>query len=345
MKKQLLFSALLFCSFAHSQSLDATNEPVIGQNSTMYVCDTLTDPYSSTLGSSVTWDYSQLVGITATTKVIEVINPASTAYAATFPASTKAFSIQGALTNFFNSTATERVSQGFVYEEPNFGTVLGNFSVDQQMTVQYPFSNPSYFMDNFSGTVEFDYLGVPQTPACTGVSHAYIDGQGTLLLPSSTSIPNVIRYKIVDTVFTQIFGTLDIQFVHTEYQYYDVSASSLPLFIHTTFTIETVGGATTLGTNTIVLSYVPATEFLGVTNSAKKEFTIFPNPSEGIISFKGDFDPEASATIYDQTGRIVNTFSALSNGQSVNLSHLTKGLYLVVIENKGDQTTNTVVIR
>ena len=346
MKKQLLFITLLLSGFSQAQSLTQTNEPNIGDTKLMYVCDTLTNSYNSIIGSAVTWDYSQIIGMNGDTKTIEIINPSTTPDAASFPSSTKAFSIQGSITNYFNSSSLDRVSQGFVYEEPNFGTVLATFNTNEQTTIQYPFAYSNNFSDVFAGQLSFSFNSFPQNPSCTGVSYASIDGEGTLLLPNSTTLSNVIRYKIVDTVFTQVdvFGQfLDIEFIRTQFEYYEV-ASSLPVFLHSNVMIQQAGGTTPLVEQTIILSSVEPTESLGL-NENLNSFSVYPNPSEGMLTFKGNFNADASAVIYDQTGRVVSTVSSLTNGQTADLSSLNKGIYLIVINNNGSQSTQSITLR
>jgi hypothetical protein len=220
MKKHLLFTALLFSAATQAQQLDASNEPTVGTTQTMYLLDTLTDAYPTITGSGVTWDYSTIVGMNMETRVIEILDAPTSLYADSFPGATKIMSIQGSISNYFSSTGSDRVSQGFVYEEPAFGTVIAKFDVDNETSMQYPFSNGDYFSDVFSGSLSFDFNGMPQNPTATGVAHAAVDGQGTLLFPNSTSVPNVIRYKMVDTVFTQVnfIGVMDIEFVRTQYE-------------------------------------------------------------------------------------------------------------------------------
>ena len=345
MKKQLLFTALLLSGVSQAQSLTQSNEPIIGDTKLMYVCDTLTPSYSSITGSAVTWDYSQIVGMNGDTKTIEIIDPATTANASSFPTSTKAFNIQGSITNYFNSSPTSRISQGFVYEEPTFGTVLATFDTDEQTTIQYPFAYSNNFSDLFAGQLSFSFNGIPQNPTCTGASYASIDGQGTLLLPNSTTLSSVLRYKIIDTVFTQVvlIGPMDIEFIRTQYEYYDV-ASSLPVFLHSNVKIQQAGATTPLVEQTIILSSIEPTESLGLKEKSNS-FSVSPNPSEVMVTFKGEFSADASAVIYDQTGRIVSTVSSLANGQTADLSSLNKGIYLVVINNNGAQSTQSITLK
>jgi len=347
MKKHLLFTALLFSAASQAQQLELTNEPAIGTTQTMYLLDTLTDAYPNITGTGVTWDYSNIIGMNQETRVIEILDATATAYASSFPSSTKVMSIQGSISNYFSSNTSERTSQGFVYEEPAFGTVLATFDVNNETTIQYPFAYGDYFSDNFEGALSFDFNGFPQNPTATGVAYASIDGQGTLLLPNSTSLSNVIRYKIVDTVFTQVnfIGVMDIEFVRTQYEYYDVANNSLPVFIHTVVSIAQSGGGAALMSQTNVVSSIEPDYNLGINDATSTDFSVFPNPSEGIITVKGEFAADATATIFDQTGRVVYTVASLTNGTTIDLSSLNKGIYLVGLTNNGVESTQTVVIK
>jgi hypothetical protein len=347
MKNKLLFAFALTASISQAQQLDLTNEPAIGQGSIMYVCDTLTNSYATTTGTGVIWDYSQLLGLNGTTKTLEILDATLTADAASFPTSTKVMSIQGVIKNYFNSTSTDRISQGFVYNEPNLGTVLATFDADNETILNYPFLNSSYFVDNFSGMLSFTFNGIPQNPTCNGSIRAEIDGQGTLLLPSSNTHTNVIRYKSVDTVFTQVIfvTTLDVQLVRTQYEYYDIANGNLPLFVYTNVQFGQQGSTNPLLEQTNVISSIQPLQNVGLENISASEFSVYPNPSEGIINFKGSFDSNASAIIYDQSGRVVSTIETLVNGQSIDLSQLKKGMYLVSVNNNGVQTTKTISLR
>ena len=347
MKTHLLFTALLFSAASQAQQLDASNEPAVGATQMMYLLDTLTDAYPNITGTGVTWDYSNIVGMNMETRTIEILDASTTAFASSFPTSTKVMSIQGSIANYFSSSASERVSQGFVYEEPAFGTVLATFDTDNETSVQYPFTNGNYFTDNFAGSLAFDFNGIPQNPTATGVANVAIDGQGTLLLPNSTSISNVIRYKMVDTVFTQVnfIGVMDIEFVRTQYEYYDLATSNLPVFIHTVVAISLAGGGTPLMSQTNVVSAYAPIYNLGINDAKSTEFSVYPNPSEGIVTFKGEFAADAKATIFDQTGRVVYTVASLTNGTTIDLSSLNKGIYLVGLTNNGVESTQTVVIK
>ncbi len=329
------------------QSMDQNNEPVLGQNNQLFMCDSLTDPLNSTTGTGVVWDYSQIAGFSGQTKVIEIVDPATTADAASFPTSSKAFSIQGSITNYFNSSSTERISQGFVFQEPSFGTVLATFDTDQQTTVQYPFANGDAFEDAFSGQLSFTFNGIPQNPTCTGNSYASIDGSGTLKLPNSTNLNNVIRYKIVDTLFTQVVFVipLDIELIRTQYEYYDYANGNLPVFIHSSVTIQQLGATTPLLEQTVVLSAVEPTNFVGLSETENATFNFFPNPSNGNVIFTTNSNTISTVKIIDQTGRIAHQEEIYGNYSTLDLNNLNSGTYLAEVHSENGVYQTRIVIQ
>ncbi len=343
MKKQLLLAGLFFTSLSFGQSLDQTNEPAIGQNALMYLCDTLADPYAGTTGSSVTWDYSTILGLSGSTAVMEVLDATLTDSAANFPTSTKALSIQNSFISYFNSTTTERSSQGFVYNEPNFGTVMATFETDEEKLMDYPFSNGNFSTDNFSGSLEFTFNGVPQNPTCTGKVRAEIDGQGTLLLPQATTITNVIRYKIVDTVFTQVVFVIpmDIEFVRTQYEYYDLATSDLPVFVHTNIKIQQPGATTPILEQKLVISAVQPTENVGIQDLTAEQHVLYPNPANDSFTIRGNGIMNVS--IVDAQGRTVKTVEQIAQGQSIAIQDLKAGIYMVKVQSNGVVSTQRLI--
>ena len=117
MKKILLFATLL--SGAAFGQMTQANEPAIGTSATMFLCDSNVTNYESMTGSGVNWDYSDINGVFGITKTIDVLDATLTAEADSFPGSTYAINVGGALISYYSSTSTQRVSQGFLYIEPS----------------------------------------------------------------------------------------------------------------------------------------------------------------------------------------------------------------------------------
>jgi hypothetical protein len=351
MKKQLLLVTTLITGMASAQTMDQSNEPAIGDLRLMYTCDSTTPKLENTTGSAVTWDYSQLIGLNGQTKTIELIDPATSPNAASFTTSTKAFNIQGSLTNYFNSTTNQRVGQGFVFEEPSFGSVLAVFDVNEQIMVNYPFALNDNLADPFEGQLTFEFNGVPQNPTCTGRSYASIDGSGTLKLPGSVNLSNVIRYKTVDTVFTQVSFVipLDVEIIREQYEYYDFASGNLPVFVYSSVTIQQIGATTPLIEQSVILSSEQPTSNAGLENLSALNVSIFPNPANDQLVFSGDLKGLNMAKIVDATGREVKTivFDGFNTGAKIcDVTDLTSGNYFVQLTGEGGiQQTKHISIK
>lgn len=343
MKKLILFFSCTGVSLSMLGQMTQANEPTVGQNSTMFTCETTTDPQANLTGSGITWNFSNLVGLNGQTKVIECIDPSTTPAASYYTSSTKAFNIQGSLTNYFNSTAANRVSQGFVFEEPSFGTVLAVFNTNEQTTVQYPFAFGNSLTDNFSGSLSFDFNGQAQNPTCTGNSYAQIDGSGTLQLPQGTTLNNVIRYKVTDTVFTQVIFIvpIDIELVRTQYEYYDLANSNLPVFIHTNVKLQQAGGGAPLADQTVVLSSIEPTNFASLEDMNAVEVGVYPNPTSDFIYFS-NLTGQDQVELVDAMGNKL----IVSNGMnSIDVHEIASGSYFLRITRPDQTMIKPIIIK
>lgn len=341
--KRIVLVATLATSFTGlAQSLTQANEPTIGETQNMFLCDSFANAYAATSGAGVTWDFSQLAKYDGVIRTVTIEDATATPNAASFPTSTKTIKVENSLTTYFNSTSTERVSQGFVFFEPSFGELLAIFDTDEEKLVDYPFANGSSLTDDYLGTLYFEFNGLPMNPAASGSCGAWIDGLGTLLMPDGSTIMNAIRYKMIDTSATniQLFGDLEI--VRTQYEYYDLSSQNLPVLTHSRLLIQQPGGGLPLADNTIVLSSVLPTNTVGLFTNELISFETFPNPTNGNVTLKGEFDSNATASVYDQSGRLLFTQKAI-NGSSIDLSNVNTGMYLLKVTSNGASGTKSIV--
>lgn len=345
MKKVLLVTALFSTAFSFGQSLTQANEPAIGESQSMFLCDSFANQYPNTTGAGVTWDYSNLAGYPGVSRLVSIDDATTTTHAASYPTSTKTIQVENSLTTYFNSTATERMSQGFVFNEPSFGEVIAVFDTDEQKLVDYPFSNGSSLTDGFAGTLDFELNGVPVNTAATGTGYAWIDGQGTLNLPQSTSYTDVIRYKLIDTSNTTVplFGDLEV--IRVQYEYYDINNSNLPVFTISSIKIQQPGGGVPLTERTMVLSIVePTVQVSGIQDLKAFELIAYPNPAEDKLTIGGTFGGDAEAALFDQSGRLLLT-TPVEHGTSIDLSAYDSGMYLLKVSSNGSEVTKTVVKR
>lgn len=342
MKKRLFIASLLFTSLSNAQSLTQANEPAIGASSVMFVCDSSYSDFASTNGSGVTWDFSAITGYQGVpSKVVAV----SANTDSSFDPATKVTSIDGFISTYWTSSSSARTCQGFTYTDVTVGDVVINFASDDEKIADYPFALTNSFNDTYSGTLYNVSLTPMGAVPCTGTVSASIDGQGTLILPGAVSLSNVIRYKVneVSNATITVGGfTLPIVVTRTQFDYYDINNTSLPVFSHIDL-VATNSGAT-VSSATLVLSSVEPSTLLGLNETGKNNFTVYPNPTQGKVTLKGDFSATASLVVVDQTGRIITSLESLNNGTTIDLSNVQKGMYSVVITDNGIKTTKTISV-
>lgn len=342
MKKRLFIASLLFTSVVSAQSLTQANEPGVGASASMFVCDSAFANFATTNGTGVTWNFSGISGYESVpSKLITVATPSTSDFA---PA-TKVTVIDGLISTYWTSTSTERTSQGFVYTDETVGEVEVKLATNNEKIADYPFAFGNSFTDTYQGTLSNASITSGGDVPCTGTVTAEIDGQGTLILPGGISLPNVIRYKVVETSNATItlFGiSINVTVVRTQYDYYNVGNSTLPVFTH--LQISATDGASINNSTTLVLSSVEPEELVGLSKNTKNDFVVYPNPTQGKITLKGDFSSNASAVVVDQAGRVVASVESLSNGTTLDLSAVQKGMYSVVITNNGAKTTKTISV-
>ena len=68
-----------------------------------------------------------------------------------------------------------------------------------------------------------------------------------------------------------------------------------------------------------------------VYNRNLKEFDIYPNPSDGLVTLISDFNSIEKIDLINVNGQIVRTINVTSANQQIDLSNLAKGLYLIKV--------------
>lgn len=334
MKKRILFISILVASQSSFGQLTQANEPAIGVTVPMYkITDTSSvtlDGILSVIGTGVTWDYSAITMESSATGSIGVMDAGTAPNAVSFPSSTKAIS-QGTAVQYFNSTTSERVSQGFVFNDPSFGEVVVVFDTDEAIQMTYPFVYGSTNADPYIGSTELNF-GTPMTASVNGTVYSRIDGQGTLKLPS-TQIANVFRLVTQDTTVIDA-GVIQAEVIRTQMEYYDLSDQDLPIFVDAFLSISGMGAQRDVMSKNLSL---------GLTANTIQNVVLYPNPSNGEFTISGEFN-KGAIEVTDITGKVVYT-SEITSGAKINLNTVKSGIYFVKLTANNKTATQKITIK
>lgn len=336
MKKNLLIASLLLSGATFAQ-FTQSNEPSVGDNQLMYVCDSFVTNYSNVTGTGVTWDYSDIEGVYGETKTIEVMLPSATPEGSNFTGATKALDIPNFITTYISSTATQRKSQGFSFTEPVFGTVNVVLDTDDELLMNYPYAVTNSLVDAVSGTASAD-LG---DFAATGSAQTSVDGSGTLILNSTTTHSNVLRFKVVDNITADAgfpFGVITL--AREQYEYYDLANNSMPLLIHAKLIITIQGTPQPLN---LVLSSAQPDNFLSVSSKELTGVDVYPNPANELVTIKG-LASEGTAQIVDLQGKVVRSATVNAGVDTIAISDLNAGVYVMTIATENGVKTQRLVV-
>jgi len=339
MKKNLLIVSLLLSGAAAAQ-FTQTNEPALNASQAMFELEETADPYATFTGVGQTWDYSSYFGIDNSPRTFSVIDPATTPQAATFTSSTKAIQIEGFITTFISSDASTRISQGFAYVDGTDTTVV-DLSSNTELLMNYPMDVTNSLVDTYGGTVNTTLVATPF--ACTGNDVATVDGSGTLILNAATTLSNVLRYHLVDTATATIPIIGQVQIVRNQYEYYQLGSNQeMPVFIYASLGIAIGGGAPTY--TTVVLSEVAPDGYLSINTNELSTVTVYPNPATDVISVNG-LTSNATLTLIDAQGKTITTQSVEAGVASMDIAHVTAGVYFLNITSNNETSVQRVVIR
>lgn len=331
MKKGLLLVSVILASQASFGQLTPGNEPAIGASSTMYVVDATGIDASGTVGTNVEWDYRNSVMELSNTAIISVEDATTTSNASSFSSSTKAIT-QGVILQYLNSTASERVSQGFVFNEPTFGEVVVTFEIDEAVQLTYPFNYGDNSSDSYAGSTVLN-VGIPTTASVTGNVHTTIDGTGTLQLPTE-DVTDVFRLTTIDTTVVDA-GFIGVEVVRTQYEYYKLSEQDLPVFVDINIFISGIGEQRQ------VLSKYFST--VGLEKNAIENVVLYPNPSAGEFTISGDFT-KGAVEVTDLSGRVVYS-SEITSGNTVKLGDVKSGIYTVKLSANDKISVQKITIK
>lgn len=348
MKKHLLLLAsVLIGSGASFGQFTQSNEPVIGDGATLYVIDSSAVDYEATTGTGVTWNYSMYGGYNSTTRQITVYDPASTTEAASYPTAETALGIEDFLLTYNSSTVDDRTSHGFIFNEPQFGEIIVRLDTDPALHYEYPMAVGDQLTDLFAGNMDFELSGFPQTLPIDGDHTVTIDGSGTLELANGVTLTDVTRYKIVETINVDNAPLVgDLVLDRVQYEYYQLSTSNLPVFIHSSGILQPQGGGDPLFEYTLAMSSEDPVGTANLYAVAIKETQVYPNPASETLTIQlSQAAKNVKLVVMDNLGKVVLNDSMNSDIKELNISDLEQGLYFVQITSGNVTETKKVIVK
>lgn len=301
----------------------ATNAPLPGQSFTRNFSPWVAPGAS---GTNVTWDFTTL-GIDST-ETVQLVDPASTPFAAQFAAATVA-ETNGEGYQYFTATPTGVQRAGDAFDgQPVPYTDLGQY-------LPFPCTMGTTWTDDEAATYTTEGFTVNRSTTITGEVDAY----GTLLLPGGITA-EVLRVHWQSSLLDDagVFSyTIDVD----SYLYYAVG-TSYPLLQTVTSTVDFMGSGETfqfaqwMGDLTTAIPSAP---------EQAEQPVLMPNPAQGStqLLLPEDFRKEVFITLTDATGRLVKQYFLMDDGDGrsfIDLADMTTGQYFVTVENeKGQRTT------
>lgn len=283
-------------------------------------------------GSNVTWDFSSLQPQNTTLLSFEL--PSAGTQAAQFPDATLLRLVSTGQENYFIHNNDSLVVTGVV---TSTGTVVDY--TDEQVTLRFPFSFDSAFVDSFRAHYISGTSGTR-----TGVDTVVADGFGTLKLPGGV-YNNVLRVRVVSHYNDTIPQQPVLTFNDERYFFYQPGVHSYLMNINNTVVMN---GSTAIST-VQTLNYFDFAMGIEEQQAKATTLTIYPSPTrdKAIVSFPAVFASHVRLTIINAAGAVIRQV-AIARGQSqvgIDCSGLPAGLYLAQLQDGDHTLTGRLMVR
>lgn len=323
--------------------------PTVGESQLYYIADS-TSTVDNTTGANVIFDYSGLTGLIST-QTTHYVAPSTTVYGSDFPTASYADTTTGVPVNkrYSENRTDSLVNVGLVVEINTFGTAVGKYDIDPEVTMKFPFNFGDSYVDDYAGS--FTSSATPLTTNGNGTVAVSADAWGTLKIPGSPDIDSVLRVVqienfLTDTIFL-LFPPgaviLPLPVSGTIVSYYKPSLSKFALL---SFIEASAAGQTSKS----VISQYPIP--VGV-NELKNniEALVFPNPTKNnttTLSLKLERSTDVKVELKNHLGQHVQSvFEGTMQQQriDINTSGLSKGIYFVNIGTKDQFISKKLIIQ
>lgn len=206
--------------------------------------------------------------------------------------------------------------------------------------MQFPFTYNTSFNDNYSGTLHYTVLGTPLTAAISGSVNVQGDGHGTLMLPFSVTLSNVLRVVTAENASANIPGFGPVNISSTIYSFYEPGTSKYPI-------LRIINSTLNSTQSNMAYCMYPLNAGASIAeNSAFNNISLFPNPANQhtqlfFYSFKSSM---ARILLKNMLGQNVTTvfngtLNAGNNTFTIDTEQLKSGIYFIIIENSESSKT------
>lgn len=215
--------------------------------------------------------------------------------------------------------------------------------------------NHTLFTDSISNDLQWYFEGSPISGATN--ASLVIENSGAYSLVAISGGGCVAFSDTLDAVYcnqaapviTQTGNELSVISVPGNLVQWFLNGTAIPNAVSNTLPISNGGNYTVVLTSSVGCEYESAVynSTLGISILAKKPFSIYPNPSEGIVYVKvTTVADDFKINVRDMSGRIVKTINSKEelNG-GINLSEYGKGVYLLEVNFSNSQFVERVIIK
>ncbi|MBK9191000.1 MAG: T9SS type A sorting domain-containing protein [Crocinitomicaceae bacterium] len=336
MKKVLLFSAVSMSLGVTAQSITAADTLSDGMSTVYFVMDSSAATLDAVTGTGVTWNYTSLygeLGVPSNSSVIDNSVPGQFSPAEYHEDLATFASI------YYLCSADSTTIYGYEFTVDAYAVEIAYY-LDPLKFMTYPASVGTTINDVMSGQV--DVNGGTGTGPADGTAVITVDGSGTLNV-GGQSHSNIIRVKLVENISTSItivpFPADNGTVVRTIYYYYDLANDKQPIFMHATVDISST--LINQSFNSVYYSGIPA--YVSVAELNDGDFTVYPNPANDVVTITTDGTAD-QLTVFNLNGQVITSFINPQAIETVNVSELPAGTYLIQVTNEGVVTEEKLVV-
>jgi hypothetical protein len=331
----------------------------IGESTFYYLADTNTTTLNPTMGPNVIFDYTTVdaLGVSQTDFYVD---PSTTPGAADFLTADYCEKTNLGDTNFIYSRSNidSLYTIGFIADITGFGVVTAKYDADPETVMKFPFNYGDFYTDNYAGTFDVVYSGVPVSTNGQGTVTVAADAWGRLDLPYATSFDSVIRIRrvehaVTDTIFIPFpFNTeiLPITIDAIVVSYYKPSHGKSPILSFIEGTYQQDGAV--IASNKTIASQYP----LLPTNINEYELSnslnLYPNPTQNgqsVLSFNIENTANAKVELLNNLGQTITQVyqgqvNAGLNKFEINTTKLSAGVYFVNLLLDNTKVTKKLIV-